>query len=136
MYSAIVFLARIIAGAAMLCVAWFIFDRINDRNTEIISSLTGLQYAFIFIISRRLDYFGLSLFSFFGRTVSLIRKTPYDEVLRDEIGVKPRGRHLYLNVFFAALLELLCIFRLFTSLLGHGWGALSNPMHQFIAIPF
>ena len=111
-------------------------DRIHDRNTEIITAAIGLQYAFIFLISRRLDYFGLSVFSAFGRTVSYIRKAPYDQVLRDDIGVASSARHLYLNVLFAALIELLCVFRLFTSLLGFGWNALSTPIDSLIALPF
>ena len=136
MYSAIVFLARLVAGVAILCFSWFVFDRIHDRNTEIITAVIGLQYSFIFLISRRLEYFGLSMFSFFGRTVSYIRKAPYDEILRDEIGLRSRGRHLYLNVLFAALLELLCVFRLLTSLLGYGWRELSDPIHKLVELPF
>src|SRR5271157_5245901 len=118
MYSVFVLFVRMFHGTAVLFVTWFVFDRIHDRNTEIITAVIGLQYAFIFLISRRLEYFGLSVFSFFGRTVSYIQKLPYDQVLRDEIGLTVHGRHLYLNVIFAALLELLCVFRLFTSLLG------------------
>jgi len=135
-YSIIVFLARLVAGVAILCLSWFVFDRIHDRNTEIITSVIGLQYSFIFMVSRRLEYFGLSIFSFFGRTVSYIRKTPYDEILREEIGLQSHGRHLYLNVLFAALLELLCVFRLLTSLLGYGWRALSDPIHTLVELPF
>ncbi len=136
MYSVSVFIARVITGIAVLCIAWFTFEHVHDRNTEIITAVIGLQYAFIFLISRRLVYFGLSVFSFFGRTVLYIQKLPYDQVLRDEIGLTVHGRHLYLNVIFAALLELLCVFRLFTSLLGLGWRALSDPMHNLIVIFF
>ncbi len=132
MYSVIVFGYRVVTGFAIICFAWFIFDKIHDRNTEVIASILGLQYAFTFLISRRLEYFGLTIFSFFGRTVSYIQKMPYDQLLRDDVGVQATGRHLYLNVLFAALLELLCVFRLLTSLLGHGWYALSEPINSLI----
>src|SRR5271165_2960289 len=118
MVSAIVFLARLIGGLLMLFVVWFVLDTIHDRNTEIIVSTIGLLYAFIFMISRRLQYFGLTVFSFFGRTGSYIRNEPYDQILRDEVGHHYSGKHLYLNVLFAALIEILCAFRLFSSLMG------------------
>jgi hypothetical protein len=57
---------------------------------------------------------------------------PYDQILRDEVGVQERRRHLYLNVIFAALIELLCAFRLLASLLGQGWQALSGPINSLI----
>jgi hypothetical protein len=136
MSSAFTFFGRAVVGLVILVLTWFVFDRIHDRNTEILAALIGLQYSFIFLISRRLDYFGLSLFSFFGRTVSYIQKLPYDQVLRDDVGVSARGRHLYLNVLFAALIELLCVFRLFSSLVGYGWQTLSDPLHNLIATAF
>jgi hypothetical protein len=136
MYSAVVFLARIIMGSAALLFIWLVFDRIQDRNTEILAAIAGLQYSFIFLISRRLEYFGLSIFSFFGRTASYIQKLPYDQVLREEVGIDSHSRHLYLNVIFAGLIELLCVFRLFTSLLGHGWRALSDPINRLLVPPF
>ena len=135
MSSVIVFLGRVVAGAFVLFLCWFIFDRIHDRNTEIIASLFGLQYSFVFLVSRRLEYFGLSVFSFFGRTVSYVQKAPYDQVLRDEVGMYAGRRHLYLNVLFAALVELLCLYRLFASLLGYGWRTLSDPINELLA-PF
>jgi len=45
-------------------------------------------------------------------------------------------RHLYLNVVFAGLAELLCLYRLFASLLGHGWKPLSDPINELISLPF
>ena len=48
----------------------------------------GLLYSFIFIISGRLQYFGLTVFSFFGRTSSYVQKIPYDHVMRDEVGLR------------------------------------------------
>ena len=132
MISLVVFLFRLIVGSLTLFGAWFVLDSIHDRNTEIIVSVIGLLYAFIFIISRRLQYFGLTVFSFFGRTASYIQNAPYDQVLREEVGLRSGGRHLYLNAIFSALVEILCLFRLFASLLGRGWGLLSEPIHAFL----
>ena len=132
MKSFIVFVFRLVAGVVSLFVTWFVFDNIHDRNTEIIVSIIGLLYAFVFLISRRFQYFGLSIFSFFGRTSSYVQSMPYDHVLPDEIAAH-RGHHLYLNVLFASLIEVLCLFRLFTSLLNHGWGLLSDPIHKLLA---
>lgn len=132
MMSVLTFLGRAISGMIALFVVWFVFDKINDRNTEIIVSAIGLLYAYIFLISRQSQHFGLTVFSLFGRTTAYINKVPYDQILRDEAGFKSAGRHLYLNVIFAALIELLCLFRLFSSLLGSGWGLLSEPLHQLL----
>lgn len=132
MYSAFVLSYRVVAGLAVLFFIWFVFDRIHDRNTEIIAAILGLQYSFVFLISRRLEYFGLSIFSFFGRSVSYIQRMPYDEILRNEVGMQTTGRHLYLNILFAALTELLCVFRLLTSLVGQGWHALSDQVNVVI----
>jgi len=62
MVGALVFLFRIIVGLVILAGTWFVFDSIHDRNTEIIVATIGLLYSFIFVISRRLQYFGLTLF--------------------------------------------------------------------------
>jgi len=133
MVSLIVFSIRIIGGLLVLAVIWFVFDTIHDRNTEIIVAWVGLLYAFIFMVSRRLQYFGLTIFSFFGRTSSYIKHVPYDQILRDEVGIHhSAGRHLYLNVIFAGLVEILCLFRLFTSLLSRGWEMLSAPLHSVL----
>jgi hypothetical protein len=132
MFSFVMFLIRLIGGLLILFMAWFVLDTIHDRNTEIIVSTIGLLYAFIFMISRRLQYFGLTIFSFFGRAGSYIHNVPYDQTLREEVGMPARGRHLYLNVIFAALIEILCLFRLFASLLGRGWDTLSAPIHSLL----
>lgn len=132
MFSALVFLFRLVAGLVILAAAWFVFDTIHDRNTEIIVATIGLLYSFIFIVSGRLQYFGLTVFSFFGRTSSYVQKIPYDDMIRDEVGLRtPRGS-TYLNLIFAALIELLCLFRLFSSLLGRGWDTLSEPIHTIV----
>jgi hypothetical protein len=57
MIGALVFLFRIIVGLVVLAATWFVFDNIHDRNTEIIVATIGLLYSFIFVISRRLQYF-------------------------------------------------------------------------------
>ncbi len=132
MFSALVVLFRLVAGLVILAAAWFVFDTIHDRNTEIIVATIGLLYSFIFIVSGRLQYFGLTVFSFFGRTSSYVQKIPYDDMIRDEVGLRtPRGS-TYLNLIFAALIELLCLFRLFSSLLGRGWDTLSEPIHTIV----
>jgi hypothetical protein len=138
MFSALVALFRIVAGLVILAGAWFVFDNIHDRNTEIIMATIGLLYSFIFVISGRLQYFGLTVFSFLGRTSSYVQKIPYDHVMREEVGLHARRDFTFLNVIFAALIELLCLFRLFASLLGpasvlgRAWEALSEPIRTFL----
>ena len=134
MISTILFLIRLIGGLIILFVVWFVLDKIHDRNTEIIVSTIGLLYSFIFMISRRMQYFGLTIFSFFGRTTSYIKDVPYDKILRDDVGVQASGQHLYLNALFAGLIEILCLIRLFTSLMGHGWETLSGPIHDVLQL--
>jgi hypothetical protein len=132
MFSALVVLFRLVAGLVILAGTWFVFDKIHDRNTEIIVATIGLLYSFIFLISGRLQYFGLTIFSFFGRTSSYVQKIPYDHMMRDEVGLRtPRGS-TFINVIFAALIELLCLFGLFSSLLGRGWDTLSDPIHAVV----
>ncbi len=132
MFSALVVLFRLVAGLVILAGTWFVFDRIHDRNTEIIVATIGLLYSFIFIISGRLQYFGLTVFSFFGRASSYVQKIPYDHVMRDEVGLQTARGSTFLNVIFAALIEILCLFRLFSSLLGWGWDTLSEPIRTLL----
>lgn len=136
MKNLIVFVLRLIGGFIVISAIFFVFDTINDRNTEIIVSVIGLMYGFIFHVSGRLQYFGLAVFTFFGRTTAYVRKEPYDQILRDEIGLEPISRHLYLNVIFAAIIELLCLFRLFSSLLGSGWNLLSDPINHIVKMVY
>ena len=133
MFSALVVLFRLVAGLVILAATWFVFDNIHDRNTEIIVATIGLLYSFIFIISGRLQYFGLTVFSFFGRTTSYVQNVPYDHMMRDEVGLRPPGGSIFLNLIFAGLVELLCLFRLFTSLLGRGWDTLSEPIRTLLS---
>jgi hypothetical protein len=132
MIGVLVFLFRTIVGLVILAGTWFVFDNIRDRNTEIIMATIGLLYSFIFIISRRLQYFGLTMFSFFGRTSSYVERIPYDHVMRDEVGLRTPGSYTVLNVLFAALIEILCLYRLFSSLLGRGWDTLSEPIRALL----
>ncbi len=132
MVGVLIFLFRLIAGLIILFGTWFVFDNIHDRNTEMIMSMIGLLYSFIFIISRRLQYFGLTVFSFFGRTTSYVQKIPYDHSLRDEVGLQSSGGSSFLNVLFAALIEILCLFRLFASLLNRDWDTLSEPIRTLL----
>ena len=132
MFSALVVLFRLVAGLVILAATWFVLDMIHDRNTEIIVATIGLLYSFIFLISGRLQYFGLTVFSFLGRTSSYVQKIPYDHMMRNEVGLRsPRGS-TFLNVIFAALIELLCLFRLFSSLLGRGWNIVAEPIHTLL----
>ena len=133
MFSALVVLFRLVAGLIILAASWFVFDNIHDRNTEIIIATIGLLYSFIFVISGRLQYFGLTLFSFFGRTSSYVQKIPYDHMMRDEVGLRNPGASTFLNLIFAALIEILCLFRLFSSLLGRGWDTLSEPIRMALS---
>jgi hypothetical protein len=132
MFSALVVLFRIVTGVVILTATWFVLDNIHDRNTEIIISTIGLLCPFIFIVSGRLQYFGLTVFSFFGRTSSYVQKIPYDHVMREEVGLRAPQGFTFLNVIFAGLIELLCLFRLFSSLLGRGWDALSEPIRSLL----
>jgi hypothetical protein len=133
MFSALVVLFRLLAGLVILAATWFVFDNIHDRNTEIILATIGLLYCFIFVISGRLQYFGLTLFSFFGRTSSYVQKIPYDHMMRDEVGLRSQGASTFLNLIFAALIEILCLFRLFSSLLGRGWDTFSEPIRTVLS---
>jgi len=132
MIGALVFLFRVIVGLLILAGTWFVFDNIHDRNTEIIVATIGLLYSFVFVISRRLQYFGLTIFSFFGRTSSYVQRIPYDHTLRDEVGLQTQGEYTFLNVLFAALIEILCLYRLFSSLLGRGWDVVSDPIRELL----
>jgi hypothetical protein len=132
MFSTLVVLFRIVTGFVILAAAWFVFDNIHDRNTEIIMAAIGLLYSFIFVVSGRLQYFGLTVFSFFGRTSSYVQKIPYDHVMREEVGLRAPQGYTFLNVIFAGLIEILCLFRLFSSLLGRGWDTLSEPIRSLL----
>ena len=126
---------RLVVGVASVAVAWLVLDTIHDRNTEIIVACVGLLYCFIFVISRRWQYYGLSVFSLFGMTVSRLAGEPYDQTLRNEVGLPPGRGYAFVTIAFAAAIELLCAFRLFTSLLGHGWDRVAAPVHSAVDWP-
>ena len=52
--------------------------------------------------------------------------------MRDEVGLRTPGGYTFLNVLFAALIEILCLFRLFSSLLGRGWDTLSERIRVLL----
>ena len=130
MISLFVFIGRVVVGAITLAAFWFVFDTIHDRNTEVIVSCMGLLFAFIFMFSSRAQIFRLSVLSFLEQTAAYTQKLPYDDLTRDDIGSVLRGKRLYLNVIFAALVNMLCLYRLFSSLIGSGWGLLADPVHS------
>lgn len=53
--------------------------------------------------------------------------------MRDEVGVRNPGASTFLNLIFVALIEILCLFRLFSSLLGRGWDILSEPIRMALS---
>jgi hypothetical protein len=114
MFSALVVLFRLVAGPVILAGTWFVFDKIHDRNTEIIVATIGLLYSFVFVISGRLQYFGLTVFSFFGRTSSYVQKIPYDDMMHDS-GTAKAQESTFLNLIFAALIGSLFVSPLFVA---------------------
>jgi hypothetical protein len=52
--------------------------------------------------------------------------------MRDEVGLPTPAGYTFLNVLFAALIEFLCLYRLFSSLLGRGWDTLSEPLRTLL----
>ena len=122
------FVFRFAIGAASVILAWVVLDNIHDRNTEIIVACFGLLYCFIYVISRRMQYYGLTVFSIFGVTISSLRNEPFDQPLRDEIGMAPRGPYVITSLLFTGVIELLCLFRLVGSLLGRWWDPVFEPV--------
>ena len=86
----------------------------------------GLSYCFTFVISRRWQYYGLNAVSLFGMTVSWVDSEPRSG---DAQPAQPadEARLCRVSIVFAALVELLCAYRLLTSLLGHGWSGRRAP---------
>jgi hypothetical protein len=132
MIGLLVFIGRVVVGAITLAALWFVFDTIHDRNTEVIVSCMGLLFAFDFMFSSRVQVFRLSVCSFLERTAAYSQKLPYDDLTRDDIGSVLRGKRLYLNAVFATLVNMLCLYRLFSSLLGFGWSLLADPVHSVL----
>ena len=126
------FLLRLIVGGASVAISILVLDAIHDRNTEIVVACLGLTYCFTFVISRRWQYYGLNAVSLFGVTVSWVTSEPFDQSTRDQLNM-PRSRsYAVLSIFFAALVELVCAYRLLTTLLGHGWDRLAAPLRPLL----
>ena len=119
---------RMIAGAVSVMAAFLVLDAIHDRNTEIVVACLGLSYCFTFVISRRWQYYGLNVVSLFGMTVSWLNAQPFDEAVRGRVNMQTARSFVVVSIAFAALVELLCGYRLLTSLLGHGWERLAGPL--------
>jgi NhaP-type Na+/H+ or K+/H+ antiporter len=129
------FVVRLVVGAASLVVAFLVLDAIHDRNTEIVVACIGLGYCFTFVISRRWQYYGLNAVSLFGMTVSWLNAAPYDQGVRHQLNMPIKRSFTAVSIFFAAVVELLCAYRLLTSLLGHGWERLAEPLRPLLDIP-
>jgi hypothetical protein len=127
--------ARLVVGVASLVAAFLVLDALHDRNTEIIVACLGLSYCFTFVVSRRWQYYGLNAVSLFGMTVSWVDSEPYDQATRSPLNLPTRRSYVRVSIFFAALVELLCAYRLLTSLLGHGWERIAAPLRPLLDIP-
>ncbi len=130
----IAIVVRILVGLASLVISWWVLDNIHDRNTEIIVACIGLSYCFTFVISRRWQYYGLNAVSLFGMTVSWVTSEPHDHATRHQLNMPIRRSFAVLSIVFAAFVELLCAYRLLTSLLGHGWERLA-PLRAWLDVP-
>jgi hypothetical protein len=124
---------RAILGVIALAALWFVLDTIHDRNTEIIVSCIGSLYTLVFMLSLRTHFFRLTLLSHLDRSAAYTQKLPFDaNDMGGEIGLEPRETRFHLGAIFAALAKILCLFRLFSSLLGFGWGLLADPVHNIL----
>jgi NhaP-type Na+/H+ or K+/H+ antiporter len=129
------FVVRLIVGVASLIVGFWVLDAIGDRSTEIIVACIGLSYCFIFVISRRWQYYGLSAVSIFGMTVAWVNSEPFDQGARQPLRMPMHRSFVLLSIVFASLMELLCAYRLLTSLIGHGWDRLAGPLRPLLDRP-
>jgi hypothetical protein len=135
MSNFIAFVLRLIVGVASLVLSFLVLDAIRDRNTEIVVACIGLAYCFTFVISRRWQYYGLNAVSLFGMTVSWVDSEPYDNATRQPLNLPMRRSFVVVSIAFAALVELVCAYRLLTSLVGHGWDRLAAPLRPWLDIP-
>lgn len=135
MSNFIAFIVRLIVGAVSLIVGFVVLDAIHDRNTEIIVACIGLAYCFTFVISRRWQYYGLNAVSLFGMSVSWVDGQPFDQATRTPLKLPLKRSFVVVSIVFAALMELLCAYRLATSLLGHGWERLAEPLRPLLDRP-
>ena len=116
---------RVVVGALSVIATFLVLDAIHDRNTEIVVAGLGMGYCLTFVISRRWQYYGLNVVSLFGMTVSWLNAQPFDEAVRGRVNMPTARSFVVVSLVFAALVELLCGYRLLTSLLGHGWERLA-----------
>ena len=126
---------RFVVGLLSVVAAWLVLDNIHDRNTEIVVSCLGLFYCFVFVISRRWQYYGLNTISLFGITVSWLDRVAHDQATREQLKLPLRRSYVVVSIAFAAVIELLCAYRLLTSLVGHGWERLSGPLRAALDWP-
>jgi hypothetical protein len=126
---------RLIIGALSVLASLLVLDQIHDRNTEIIVACIGLAYCFTYVISRRWQYYGLNAVSLFGMTVSWINAEPFDAGVRQQVNLPAKRSLAILSIFFAVIVELICAYRLLTSLIGHGWERLAAPAQALFDLP-
>ncbi len=131
----IAIVVRGVVGTLSLIVAFLVLDAIHDRNTEIVVACIGLSYCFTFVISRRWQYYGLNAVSLFGMTVSWVNSTPYDQATRQQLNMPMQRNFVVVSILFAAVVELMCAYRLLTSLIGHGWERLATPLRALLNGP-
>ncbi len=125
---------RLLVGALSVVISFLVLDAIHDRNTEIVVACVGLSYCFTFVISRRWQYYGLNAVSLFGVTVSWLGSEPYDQGTRQQLNMPTKRSFVVVSIFFASVVELMCSYRLLTSLIGHGWERLAGPLRPLLEI--
>ncbi len=135
MWNFMAMVSRLIVGALSLVAAFLVLDAIHDRNTEVVVACIGLSYSFTFVISRRWQYYGLNAVSLFGMSVSWVDAQPFDEATRRPLNLPIRRSFVVVSIAFASAVELLCAYRILTSLLGHGWERLAAPLRPLFDIP-
>jgi hypothetical protein len=135
MTDVVAIVVRVIVGALSVVAAFAVLDAIRDRNTEIVVACIGLSYCFTFVISRRWQYYGLNAVSLFGMTVSWLDSEPHDQGTRQALKLPTRRSFVLVSIVFASLVELVCAYRLLTSLLGHGWERLAAPLRPLLDLP-
>lgn len=134
MTNFVAMIVRLVVGALSVAIVFLVLDAIHDRNTEIVVACIGLAYCFTFVISRRWQYYGLNAVSLFGMTVSWINAEPFDAAARAQVNMPMQRSFAAVSIVFAVLIELLCAYRLLTSLIGHGWERLA-PLHRGLDFP-
>lgn len=122
---------QVVVGIIALAVIWYVFDSVHERNTEIILAAMGVVYTQLVATARRQRSFVVISLYFFGRLWARMGDEPYDEAAATR-SIKTIARLGNLEAFFLVLIELLCLYRLFTSLSGHGWNILSDPLRTFV----